>query len=168
MLSRLVIAFLPRSKSLLISWLHHENIAVTICNDFGVQENKACHCFHCFPIYLPWSDGTGCHDPSLLNEKNGDPLSPQQVTADSCFCRRPSDTQRKVWLSLCRVSWCTHGFVWALQASLMAMGFDSKRDFAPPTILLGLLLCPWTWGIFFGWDPTLSKPGLSNMWTMNF
>ena len=21
-----------------------------------------CHCFHCFPIYLPWSDGTGCHD----------------------------------------------------------------------------------------------------------
>ena len=28
-------------------------------------------------------------------------------------------------------------------------GFDSKRDFTPPTILLGLLLCPWTWGIFF-------------------
>ena len=21
-----------------------------------------CHCFHCFPIYLPWSDGTWCHD----------------------------------------------------------------------------------------------------------
>ena len=28
-------------------------------------------------------------------------------------------------------------------------GFDSKRDFVPPTILLGLLLCPQTWGIFF-------------------
>ena len=27
------------------------------------------------------------------------------------------------------------------------MGFDSKCDFAPPTILLGLLLCPWMWGI---------------------
>ena len=26
------------------------------------------------------------------------------------------------------------------------MGFDSKCDFAPPTIFLGLLLCPWTWG----------------------
>ena len=26
------------------------------------------------------------------------------------------------------------------------MGFDSKPDFAPPTILLGLLLCPWMWG----------------------
>ena len=36
--------------------------AVTICSDFGAQENKVCHCFHCFPIYLPWSYGTGCHD----------------------------------------------------------------------------------------------------------
>ena len=32
--------------------------AVTICSDFGAQENKVCCCFHCFPIYLPWSDGT--------------------------------------------------------------------------------------------------------------
>ena len=31
--------------------------------------------------------------------------------------------------------------------SLVGMGFDSKCDFAPPTILLGLPLCPWTWGI---------------------
>ena len=29
----------------------------TICSDFGAQENKVYHCFHCFPIYLPWSDG---------------------------------------------------------------------------------------------------------------
>ena len=24
--------------------------AVTICSDFGAQENKVCLCFHCFPI----------------------------------------------------------------------------------------------------------------------
>ena len=36
--------------------------ADTICSDFGTQENKVCHCFQCFPIYLPWSDGTQCHD----------------------------------------------------------------------------------------------------------
>ena len=48
------------------------------------------------------------------------------------------------------------GLVWALQASLAGMGFDSKCDFAPLTVLLGLLLCPWTWGIFFWWDPTFS------------
>ena len=31
--------------------------AFTICSDFGAPQNKVSHCFHCFPIYLPWSDG---------------------------------------------------------------------------------------------------------------
>ena len=30
---------------------------VTIHSDFGAPENKVCHCFHCFPIYLRCSDG---------------------------------------------------------------------------------------------------------------
>ena len=47
MLSRLVIAFLSRSKSL------NFMAVVTICSDFGTPQNKVCHCFHCFPIYLP-------------------------------------------------------------------------------------------------------------------
>ena len=55
MLSRSVIVFLPRSNSLNI------RAAVTICSDFGTQENKICHCFHFFPFYFPWSYGTGCH-----------------------------------------------------------------------------------------------------------
>ena len=38
--------------------------AVTICSDFGAPKNKVCHCF---PIYLPWSDGTRCHDLHFLN-----------------------------------------------------------------------------------------------------
>ena len=46
-LSRLVTSFLPRSKHLLISWLQW-----TICSDFGAPQNKVCHCFHCFAIYL--------------------------------------------------------------------------------------------------------------------
>ena len=41
--------------------------AVTICSDFGDQKIKVSHCFHCFRIYLPWSDGTGCNDLSSLN-----------------------------------------------------------------------------------------------------
>ena len=36
--------------------------AVTTCSDFGAQENKIYYCFHCFPIYLPWSDWTRCQD----------------------------------------------------------------------------------------------------------
>ena len=39
MMSRLVIAFLPRSKCL------NFVAAVTISSDFGAQENKVCHCF---------------------------------------------------------------------------------------------------------------------------
>ena len=66
MLSRMVITFLPRSKYLLISWLQSP-----ICIDFGAPRNKASHCFHCFPIYLPWSDGTRCHDLSFLNVGEG-------------------------------------------------------------------------------------------------
>ena len=48
MLSRFVIAYLPRSELLLISCL--QSLSVVI---FEAQENKVCHCFHCFPIYLP-------------------------------------------------------------------------------------------------------------------
>ena len=33
------------------------------------------------------------------------------------------------WFSLCRVSWCAQGFVWAFWASLVGMGFDSKLQF---------------------------------------
>ena len=59
MLSRLDTAFLPRNK--------HLNFvaAVTICSDFGAPQNKVC--FHCFPIYFPWSDGTRCHDLNFQN-----------------------------------------------------------------------------------------------------
>jgi len=41
--------------------------SVTICNDFGAPKNIVSHCFHCLPIYFPWSDRTRCHDLSFLN-----------------------------------------------------------------------------------------------------
>ena len=45
--------------------------AVTVCSGFAVQENKICHCFQFSSFYLPWSDGTRCHDLSfwILNCK---------------------------------------------------------------------------------------------------
>ena len=48
MLSRLVITFLPRSKHLLISWL--QSLYAVILEP---PKSKVCHCFKCFPIYLP-------------------------------------------------------------------------------------------------------------------
>ena len=62
MLSRLVIAFLPRGKRLLISWLQSPSAVI-----LETPKNKVCNCFHCFPICFPWSDGTGCHDLRFLN-----------------------------------------------------------------------------------------------------
>ena len=60
-LSRLVITLLSRSKYLLISRLKSPYAVI-------LEPKKiVCHHFHCFPIYLPWNDGTGCHDLSFLN-----------------------------------------------------------------------------------------------------
>ena len=64
MLSMLVITFLPRSKRLLISWLHSRSAVI-----LEPPQNKIWHCFHCLPIYFPWGDGTRCHDLSFLNVK---------------------------------------------------------------------------------------------------
>ena len=63
MLSRLVIAFHPRRKCLLISWLQSPSAVI-------LEPRKiVLHCFHCLPIHSPWSDGTRCHDLSFLNVK---------------------------------------------------------------------------------------------------
>ena len=58
---RFVIAFLPSSKCFLISWLQSPSAVI-------LEPKKIkCHCFHCFPIYLPWSDRTRCYDLCFLN-----------------------------------------------------------------------------------------------------
>ena len=49
--------------------------AITICSDFGAPQNKVWHCFHCFPIYFPWSDEPGCHDLRFLNVEHLSQLS---------------------------------------------------------------------------------------------
>ena len=58
------LTFILRSKCLLISWLQWPSAVI-----FGGPQNKVCHCFHCFPIYFPWSDGTRRNDVSFLNVK---------------------------------------------------------------------------------------------------
>ena len=61
----------------------------------------------------------------------------------------PQETPKHSSVSVSEVLWVlvSSRYVWALWASLVDIGFDSKCDFAPPAILLGLLLCPWTWDI---------------------
>ena len=51
MLSRLVIAFFPRSKHLLISWLQSPSSVI-------LEPKKICHYFHFSPFCLPWGEVT--------------------------------------------------------------------------------------------------------------
>ena len=53
MLSRLAIAFLPGSKCLLIPWLQSPSAVI-----LEPKKIKSLNCLHCFPIYLPRTDGT--------------------------------------------------------------------------------------------------------------
>ena len=84
--------------------------------------------------------------------------APRAPAAVHC---RPIPLQERVKHNLAQVLWrvwvlvCTT-IVWALWVSLASMEFDFKGDVAPPTVSLGLLLCPWMCGIFFWWDPTFS------------
>ena len=57
-LSRFIIAFLPRSKGLLLSWLQSPS------QWFWSPRKES---FPLIPFYLPWSDGTKCHDLNFLN-----------------------------------------------------------------------------------------------------
>ena len=111
----------------------------------------------CFPVL--------CKFCWLYGGVNGDLLQEGLCHTQVCFtqnpwlCGRPlltctstRNTGTQFWLSLCGGLWvlvCT-AFVWALWVSLTGRVFDSKCDFAPPTILLGLLLCPWMWVFYFG------------------
>ena len=60
-LSRLVLAFLPRSKCPLILWLQSPPSVIL------EPKKMICHWFHAFPLYLPWSGGTRHRDLSFSN-----------------------------------------------------------------------------------------------------
>ena len=82
---RLVIAFLPRRKSF------NFVAEVTVCRDFGTQQYKICHCFHCFCIYLPLSVGTICHDLLFFeccvwSQRFHSPLSPSSKGSLVSLC----------------------------------------------------------------------------------
>ena len=61
-----VIAFLPRSKYLLILWLQSPS-AVILEPLPPPPKKKSLSLFQLFLTYLTWSDGTRCHDLNFLN-----------------------------------------------------------------------------------------------------
>ena len=93
MLSRLVIASKePVSFNFMA--------AIIICNDFGAQKNKVCHCFHCFPTYLPWSNGS--------SQGYGFPVvryGCESWTIKKAECQRIDAFELWCWRRLLRVPW---------------------------------------------------------------
>ena len=106
----------------------------------------------------------GCGSParSLYNGANGNLLQEdschvlwlpgllQRVrvpAADHCWSVALQGARKHAKAGLAQSLCCCEQdfFFWALQVSLVGMGFDSKHEFIPPTILLGLLLCSWIW-----------------------
>ena len=108
----------------------------------------------------------------LCDGVNGDLFQEGLCYTQVCLPRAPTPVAGHFWPYLCRRHsntvlaqslwglWILVNtrFVWALWASLEGKEFDSKCDFASLCpLLLGLLLFPWMWGIFFWWDPTFSS-----------
>ena len=61
-MSRFTVAFLPRSKCLLISWLQSPSAVI-----LKPKKIKSLTVSIFFPFYLPLNDGTECHGLSFFN-----------------------------------------------------------------------------------------------------
>ena len=135
--------------------------AVTICSDFGPPKNKICHCFHCFPIYLPWNDGTG--DIILLTKVHlvKAMVFPVVVWALWCECwtikkaeyRRIDAFELWCWRRLLRVPWTSgrpnHSILkeispeYSLEGLMLKLKFQSfdhlmqRTDSLEKTLMLG-------------------------------
>ena len=91
--------------------------AVTICSDFGVQENKV-SLFPLFPYLLPWSDGTRCHEIKrclLLGRK-------AMTNLDSILNNRDITLSTKIQAVKAMVFSSSHVWMWEL---------DYKESWAP-------------------------------------
>ena len=109
-LARLV-AFLPRSKRLLISWLESPSVVI-----LEVPQNKIFHCFHCLPIYLLWN--------LLIKGMAGNKTIPNEKSFLACFLLIPG-TQCSSVQSLNRVQLFVAPWTAARQASLFITNFQS-------------------------------------------
>ena len=89
-------------------------------------------CQHYF-IQFPW-----LYDRQLLTHTS---------TRDSWTLTGKSNSVSVGSLLLSPGCWCTQVFFFFLMPS---------KSLFPQSLFLGLLLCPWMWGIFFRWDPTFS------------
>ena len=97
-LPRFVTALLPRSKHLLISWLQSPSAVIL------EPQKIICHCFYCFPIYLPWSDYLNTI-PAKCLVKFPSPISIWEVLGRSNLILRGVYLSKTNWLPQCLTCW---------------------------------------------------------------
>ena len=121
MQSTLVLNFLPRNKCLLISWLQSPSAVI------WEPTKIVCDCFHHFPNYMPWSDGTRCQDLSfwMLSFK------PNFSLSSFTFIKRLFSSSS---LSAIRVVICISEVI-----DISPSNLDSSLCFFQPSVSHGLL-----------------------------
>ena len=68
-----------------------------------------------------------------------------------------TNTPRQVWRSLYGVCWCAQGLFEPSKHLWRVWGLILNVTLPLLPSCWGLLLCPWTWGVSFWWDPTFSQ-----------
>ena len=119
MLSSFVIAFIPRSNYLLISWMQSPSVVI-----FEPKNIKSVTISTFFPTYLPWSDGTRCHDLNFLI-----------LSFKPAFS--PSSRGSLVPLHFLPLKWC---IIFIFEVVYFPGNLDSSLWFIQPTISLDEIL----------------------------
>ena len=114
MLSRFVIAFLPRSKCLLISWLQSPSTVI-----LEPKKIKSVTVSIFFPIYLPWRNGTRCHDLSFFMNVE---FQHAQCLLGSAFA-----TDAMKWMTLHTTASISH-WIWARHLSATKTVLESSEN----------------------------------------
>ena len=131
MLSRLVITFIPKSKCLLISWLQSPSAVILEPPKIKIMMTSLKRSQACT---APLSVSQPCSRPPPTHTSAGD-------------SRTPTGKSRTV---SCGV---TALFSWVSGAQEPSWFCCALREFTPPIILLGLLICPWTSAYLVTDDP---------------
>ena len=119
MLSSFVIAFIPRSNYLLISWVQSPSVVI-----FKPKNIKSVTISTFTPTYLPWSDGTRCHDLNFL-----------MLSFKPAFS--PSSRGSLIPLHFLPLKWY---IIFIFEVVCFPGNLDSSLWFIQPTISLEILL----------------------------
>ena len=130
--------------------------AVTIHSDSGAQEN-VCQCFHCFRIFLPWSDGTG-HFSSVQFSCSvvSYSLRPHESQHARPPCASPTPRIYPNYYTLSR--WCHPTILSSVAPSPPALSLSQHQGFYSESALC--IRWPKYWSYSFNISPSDEYSGL--------